>query len=361
MTTEEIVAELAKTAEEDAPGRSMPGICYHDPEFFALEVERVLRPGWHAVARWDELEEPGDYKSVNLFGEDIVVLRDQSGTLRALSRICQHRGHTIVEGSGNSKRITCPYHLWTYNLEGELVSAPFMDERSDFKTSDCKLPKFALEEWQGFILVNLDPNAEPLAPQLTDVDEILSESNLNKAVVADVTDWDSPWNWKVMLENFMESYHHIGPHSESLQKSNPAKGTHEMTVHGPCIALENPAAEGESRFWVFQIFPTLLFAQNRKYNPIALWYEMQIDRHDHIHLRIHMLMPPELAAQKEMVEFGRAMITQIHMEDIPVCENVQSGTRSRAYTGGPLSMQESTLHSFHKMLAEALQRIPGKA
>ena len=108
-------------------GRALAADCYRDRDFFALEVERVLRPAWHAVARWDELPEPGDYASVDLCGEPVLVVRDTHRRLRVFSRVCRHRAHTVVEGEGNARRLVCPYHRWSYGLDGALVTAPLMD------------------------------------------------------------------------------------------------------------------------------------------------------------------------------------------------------------------------------------------
>ena len=335
-------------------GRTLAAEYYRDPDYFRVEVERVLRPGWHAVARWDDLPNPGDYASVDVCGEPLVVVRDSARELRVLSRICRHRAHPIVEGSGNAKRFVCPYHRWSYNLDGSLATAPLTEGTPGFSREDCRLPELRTDTWQGFTLVNLDPQAEPISGQLKALDPFLDPHDFAEMETVGVLDFDSPWNWKVLVDNFCESYHHPGPHLETLQKTNPAKDTHYVDgLEGPFALLENPGTKGNPDFHVAIVFPTLLIAQFRG-NPVGTWYEMQIDRHDHFHLRIHMLAAPGLIDQDSLEDF-RAAFTRVHLEDIEVCNGVQKGLGSRLWQPGPLVRpHEGALDRFHRYLLERL-------
>jgi len=333
--------------------RALAADCYRDPEFFALEVEHVLRPGWHAVARWDDLPEPGDYAAVDLCGEPLLVVRDDATRLRVFSRVCRHRAHTIVEGSGNAKRFVCPYHRWTYGLDGGLQAAPLMDGTAGFDRARCGLPELRTDDWQGFVLTSLDPDARPISAQLGALDDKLTPHGLAEMVTVGVLEFDSPWNWKVMVDNFMESYHHLGVHRQTLQKTNLAKNTYCMDLEGPFSLLENPGTGGAPDFYAGQVFPTLLLALFRG-NPVGSWYEMQIDRHDHIHLRIHMLASPDFAADEGRRKLLNEGARMIHLEDIPVCERVQQGLGSRLYEPGLLSPHEGALTRFHQHLVERL-------
>ncbi len=334
--------------------RALPAACYRDPAFFEAEVERIMRAEWHPVARHDALPEPGDYRSLDLYGEPILLLRDAGRRLRAYSRVCLHRAQTITTGEGHAKRLVCPYHRWSYDLDGRLVAAPLMEGVPGFEREACRLPEFALEEWQGFVFVNLDARATPLAPRLAPAADLLGDWNVAKMRVAGTLDYDSPWNWKVMVENFIESYHHIGGHAKTLQRSNPAAGTHAVDLDGPFALLENPSVEGGSPFWVLVGFPTLLFALTRADPPFGFWYEMQVDGPAHFHLRIHLLVPPEVASDDPFVGVLLRASDAIHQEDIPLCEGIQRGVRSRVWQPGRLSPLEKTVWLFHRYLAEKL-------
>ncbi len=342
----------ASIRESVRAARALGAECYRDRAFFDLEVERVLRPGWHAVARWDELPEPGDYASLDLFGEPLLLVRDAAERVRVFSRVCRHRAHCIVEGRGNARRFVCPYHRWSYELDGRLATAPLMDGTPGFERESCGLPELRTDSWQGFVLVSLDPSTEPVSGRLRPLDEQLAPLGFADMVGIGVLDFDSPWNWKVLVDNFMESYHHHGPHIETLQRTNQSKDTYSMDeLEGPFSWLVNPGYKGAPTFYVAQVFPTLLMAVFEG-TPTGAWYEMQIDRHDHFQLRIHLLAAPEIAENEAAVKGFLEVATKVHLEDIEVCDAVQRGLRSRLWKPAPLSRHETALTRFHRYLAE---------
>ncbi len=336
-----------------AQGLALPAECYRDPAFFDLELEHVLRPGWHPVARWDSLPEAGDYCAIDLFGESLVIVRGDDLHLRVFSNVCRHRAHTVAEGTGNAKSLVCPYHRWTYGLDGALRGAPLMDQKPGFDRSRCGLLELPSDSWQGFLLVSLDPNPAPFAENLAGLDKRLEPFAMSEMVTLGVVDFDSPWNWKVMVDNFMESYHHLGIHADTLQKTNPAKNTYGADADGAYSLLENPGIDGAPNFIVAQVFPSFLLALFEG-EGFGTWYEMQIDRHDHIHLRVHALATPAFKEAEGAAEGLLEAITQVHLEDIPACEAVQRGIASQLWQPGPLSHQESCLVRFHQHLADRL-------
>ncbi len=126
--------EFRRSARER---RSLAAECYRDPAVFELELERVLRPAWHAIARWDALPRTGDYSAIDLFGEPLVIVRGEDGKLHVFSNVCRHRGHTVVNDSGNARSFVCPYHRWTYGLDGGLRGAPLMQGTKGFDRARC--------------------------------------------------------------------------------------------------------------------------------------------------------------------------------------------------------------------------------
>ena len=336
-----------------ANGLSLPAECYRDPEFFDLEMEYVLRPGWHPIARWDSLPNTGDYSAIDLFGESVVIVRGADGELRAFSNVCRHRAHTVAQGDGNGKSLVCPYHRWTYGLDGALRGAPLMDEVEGFDRAACGLLEWPTVAWQGFLLLSLDAEAAPLAESLGPLEERIEPAGIAKMITLGVVEFDSPWNWKIMIDNFMESYHHLGIHAESLQKTNPAILTYGAKSDGPYALLENPGIDAAPSFIVAQIFPSFLLAAFET-EGFATWYELRIDRHDHFDLRVHVLASPALKDISGAAELLIESVTKIHLEDIPACEAVQQGIASRVWRPGPLSLQEACLTGFHRHLADRL-------
>jgi phenylpropionate dioxygenase-like ring-hydroxylating dioxygenase large terminal subunit len=341
-------------AAELANARALPGVAFTDPAVFDDEVDRVLKAGWLPVARESEVASPGDYRAADLLGEPLVVTRDNAGAVHVLSRVCRHRGMSVVEGAGNAKALTCPYHLWRYHLDGRFAAAPGMERSAAFDRNACDLPRIAAECWGGWVFANLDGKAAPLGPQLAPLAERVAHAAPEALVTAGVVEFDSPWNWKVMVENFLESYHHIGPHSATLQQTNPGLGTYEGQGGDLYTVLENPASEGHAPFVVAAVFPlTLMFFTEAPSPPLGVWYELADLRGDRFRLRVHLLTPPDFAAVPEYVEGFRAQVTAIHLEDIPACEGVQKGVASALYRPGPLSHLEACLFRFHQHLRRA--------
>ena len=166
MSVDELLDAVARNAAlPDELAEATPPQVYTSPEFLELELDEIFNREWFCVGREDEFENPGDYRATTIGRDPVIVLRDREGTLRAMSNICRHRMSTLLKGAGNIKgRISCPYHAWTYNLDGQLIGAAYMRDNFD-KRAVC-LPQFQVEVWQGWVYVCLDPDAAPLSPRL---------------------------------------------------------------------------------------------------------------------------------------------------------------------------------------------------
>lgn len=333
----------------------MPGRAYTDPALFEAERAHVLRAGWAPVARESDLPAPGDFRAIDLFGAPLVIVRDEAGVLRVLSGVCRHRGAPVAEGAGNAKAFICPYHLWRYGLDGRLLSAPAMEQSKVFAREACALPEIASAVWGGFVFANLSGGAPALTPALAPLAERFARYEPESLVTADIVELDSPWNWKVMVENFMESYHHIGPHAQSLQRTHPGLGTHAGAAGDLFAVLENPAVDDEHPpFVVAAIFPlTLLYFSDGPLR-LGIWYQLDDIAADRFRLRVHVLTPPEIAAAPEFVAAIRDQVMAVHAEDIAICERTQVGIASPLYEPGPLSHLEACLWRFHLHLKRAM-------
>jgi phenylpropionate dioxygenase-like ring-hydroxylating dioxygenase large terminal subunit len=337
---------------------SLPKEFFTDPAIFNTEIESIFRKDWVPVARIDQLANPGDYITYDFFGDEIIVARDKSGNINAFSNICLHRACPIVEGSGSVKTLfTCPYHKWTYELNGKLRGAPDMEQSEKLDRDTARLPQLNVELWQGWVMVCAAENPEPLHLSVTELAERLAPWNMEDLKVAGVMTYDSPWNWKVLLENFMESYHHMGPHSETLNGIYPHSGTYAEETRGNYTLLENPSVDESlsPSFWVGLVFPTLMFAMSRHPGePTVGWYQIIPKRFDQFELKIHVL------TTQEKIDDGSAegsieIYKLVHSEDIPVCDGVWRGLHSSQYQPGPLSHLEGCIWRFHSYLRDKLQ------
>lgn len=337
--------------------RALPPAAFLDAAVYDAEMMRIFRREWMAVARVEDLARSGDFLAVDVADQKLLLTRDEAGALHALSRVCRHRAMLLDGGCGQAKSFTCPYHHWRYGLDGRLLSAPAMNGSEIFDVSELALQHFAIDVWEGWIFVNLDPHAAPLAARMAPLSALVADDGLAGMRVVNSQVFPSPWNWKVLVENFSESYHHIGPHAESLQHSNPAFGTYARAEadESTYLALENPASEGANPFSVYVGFPMFLFAVQRGEVPTAVWYQMTPRSHLAFDLTVHSLVPEALASDPAIVKQMSEAIRHIHLEDIEVCDKVQEGLLAATSLPGPLSSLERGLWQFHRYLQRTMQ------
>ncbi len=187
--------------------RAMPPSVYTSDAFLQEELDKIFAKDWFCVGRADALANPGDYTTLDLAGQPILVVRDGDGALSAMSNVCLHRMSTLLEGRGTARSIVCPYHAWTYNLDGSLRGAPAMTQNAGFCKDDYKLPKVRCEEWLGWVFVTLNPDAPQVATQLATLEDMIADFDMVNYTETfyETHIWNT--NWKVLAENFMESYH----------------------------------------------------------------------------------------------------------------------------------------------------------
>ena len=193
----------------------MPPEAFTSEALLRHEREQIFSKEWICVGREGELQAPGDYFVTEVNMVPVIMTRDHNNELQALVNVCRHRMARIAEGAGKTRVFTCPYHSWAYDLDGRLVNAPKMEDKQ-FDKSKCSLQQFRVETWLGFIFVNLDANAEPLAPRLSPLAKHLENYHVERWVPTSkkVNVWQS--NWKIAVENFLEVYHIESLHRDTL-------------------------------------------------------------------------------------------------------------------------------------------------
>jgi nitrite reductase/ring-hydroxylating ferredoxin subunit len=223
-------AILETAARPLSTARALPAAAYTDADYFAWEISEVLSREWLAVAHVSQIPKGGDYVNLTLLGERLSVVRGTDGTIRVLSRVCAHRGMDVMPPEtghaeqGNCRQFQCPYHHWVYDLDGRLKGAPFMKDHAMVAAGTLKLHTFRSEVWEGFVFVNFSADAQPLVERYAGLLPFLARWRMDELVMVIDQIWDCPFNWKVLVENFMEPYHHAGAHHRLFQPLMPAQG-----------------------------------------------------------------------------------------------------------------------------------------
>lgn len=363
--------DIARVRQPLEQAYTLPPAAYTDPDIYEREVALIMRKSWLPLARVDQVAKPGDYISLDLFGQPVMVVHGKDGDIRTMSRVCLHRAAPLTEdGAGHRSLFTCPYHAWSYDTAGELVRTPLMegaDGFDDMSATDkaCRLPQIRTEIWNGFIMANLDEDAEPFAPQVAGFTRYFEKFNLDDLVVVKTLDFPSNWNWKVLVENFMEAYHHIATHATTFGPIFPAGdsnvpdndgATGSGLEGGPWSILHMPtaddheteadtAADGSDSslggdLYANVIFPHFLLGVQ---GTGTAWYQVLPESHDRLMLKIHFCLPRHLAEEDKdgaHAEATAEMLTIIHNEDIEANDMVWRGLNAPLTKQGRLSPLE---------------------
>jgi len=210
-------------ANPNATPMSMPPSFYKDEAMMTIEVEELFINGWLCVGRAEEVPEIGDYYTLELFGEPLIVTRNSGNDVVVLSNVCRHRGSQLLTGKGNNKRITCPYHRWSYDLDGHLLAAPLVDKTEGFEKKHCSLPNFKTHLWFGWVFVNLSGTADEFEASNLGANQYLE--NYHPEEMRSIQPTTEEWqvNWKCLAENFLEGYHLTPVHLKTLHPMVPTR------------------------------------------------------------------------------------------------------------------------------------------
>lgn len=338
---------------------TLPPAAYLDDAVYARETERIFRKSWLPLARVDQLPNRGDYLSLDLFGQPVMVVHGQDGEYRVMSRTCLHRAALVAEGDGNRKLFTCPYHAWSYDTSGQLVRAPLMEGANGFSPSDCRLPQLRTEIWEGFILANFDAEAAPFAPQVESFTRYFSNFQLANMKVIRTLNFDSDWNWKVLVENFMEAYHHIATHPETFEPSYHARDSKVPDNDGPWSILHMPAAheelpeglppvEGLEDWQIRDLFAATMFPHFLLgiQGSVVTWYQLFPQGAGKLQLKIHICVPAshtDIDGFEDIADGIAELVGYIHSEDIRANDLVWEGLNAPMTGQGRLSPLEKSI------------------
>ncbi|MFT4716739.1 MAG: phenylpropionate dioxygenase-like ring-hydroxylating dioxygenase large terminal subunit [Paracoccaceae bacterium] len=368
------VEELRQSAARPFErAHAMPPSVYTTQEFVDEELAHIFSKDWYCVGRADALANAGDYITCELAGQPILVIRDRDGDLRALSNVCLHRMSTLLQGRGNARSIVCPYHAWTYNLDGRLRGAPAMTLNEGFCKDQYQLPKIRCETWLGWVFVTLKEDAPTVASQLAQIEEMVAGYDMTNytEMFHEEHVWDT--NWKVLAENFMESYHlpvcHAGTIGglSRLEDMVCPPGLPTFNYHTILkdeqlrIAMAHPSNDrlvGEERRTTFllAIYPSLLITLTPGY----FWYlSLHPKGPGQVHISFGGGMSDDYAddpdAQQNFKDL-KSLLDDVNVEDRGCTEKVYKGLCSERAVPGHLSHLERPNYDFAQYLMATIER-----
>jgi phenylpropionate dioxygenase-like ring-hydroxylating dioxygenase large terminal subunit len=348
-----------------AGGRTIPFDWYSDPAVLRLERERIFRRTWQYAGRIDQVAEPGAFFTCDLGGVPIVVVRDDEGGLRAFLNVCRHRGSLVCEGEGKRASLQCPYHAWTYGLDGSLRAAPRSERVPGFDRESLGLVSVPVDSWGPFVFVNPDPEAEPLAETLGELPALVAASGVDLGslqFLKRASGAEYAANWKVCSENFLECYHCQVAHpgfSKVVDVSVDAYVLEESrmfsTQYGPVREAwkgdfdpRGPIERGQFHFlWPNLTLNMMPGQPNLSIGPIVPTGPETTTRF----LDYFVGPDVEQAWLDEMLEFD----DQVGAEDRVLVERVQKGLRGGGIEHGRLmGDSERLIAHFQSLLLDAL-------
>jgi phenylpropionate dioxygenase-like ring-hydroxylating dioxygenase large terminal subunit len=343
--------------------RTLPWSWYVDPAVLQLEQERIFRRFWQYVARTDEVSEPGSFHTTRAGNVPVLLVHDREGTLRAFLNVCRHRGSIVCKGSGKRETLQCPYHAWTYGLDGRLLAAPRSEREGGFDESLGLVP-LGLETWGPFVFVNPDPEAPPLAEFLEDVPERIADAGIDVGALRFLSRAESEYeaNWKICTENFLECYHcpvahpgfsavmDVSPDTYLLETSRWRAAQYSPPRPEPRGSYD-PSGEVEQGQFHF-LFPNTVVnvmpgRPNLSIGPIVPLAPERTYRF------LDYLVAPD--ATEEWLAEMLAFDAQVGAEDRNLVERVQAGVRSGILEEGRLLPEsERLVEHFQSLVVDAL-------
>ena len=358
--------------------RTLPGKYYHDPEIYNEEIEKIFYKFWLYALRAEEIPKPGDYKLVEIEDESLIVLRDADGEIKAFFNVCRHRGTqlcTVEKGKFETGNITCPYHAWTYGLDGSLKSAPLMKDGHGFNKSECHLHQAQVYEWEGFVFLNLHKEPEPFEVQMEALMGKFSDWQMSELRIAHHIRYELNCNWKLILQNYQECYHCPGVHPLLSEWTPVQSAQHDyskgaviggfmdltrkrgsMTMDGSAAGppVCNVSGEDLQRIYYYSVFPNMLLTPHPDF---VLFHHITPLGPGKIYNDCYWLFHPDVI-KDPMAQKGIQSAVDFwdltNRQDWQVCEQMQVGTKSRRFKRGYYSGREDILHQLDQEVLKAL-------
>jgi len=363
------ISKAGFVEEEPQRSSSLHADCYTHEKYWKVEQQTIFYKTWQWICHEEKLRTPGTYYVKDLMGKSILVIRDLEGKLRAFYNVCKHRAHELLKNEGKTRLITCPYHSWSYNLDGSLRNAPHSQHLVDFKKEEICLEKVQVEEFCGFIYVNLDPEAVSLAEQSGDLaNEIQTFApDVKTLTFAHRLTFEIQSNWKNVIDNFLECYHCPTAHKDfcSLVQYN----TYQVKTHGiyssqmakggnaknTAYNFEGATVNDQAVWWLWP--STCLFrypgrANFQVMNVIPVGVNRTLETYD-----FYFENPTPSEQEMEAINYIQKVLQR---EDIDIVESVQRGMETPAFEHGRIvydpkgsGHSEHGVHHFQGLVIDA--------
>jgi len=363
---------LLSAYNSEAPlneAHTIPASWYLDPRIEKLEQQQVFGNTWQAVGRVDQVTSPGDYFTVELAGEPILVVRGTDGVLRAFFNVCRHHAAAVATNEcGHAQSFRCPYHGWNYALDGSLKGTPEFTGVCNFNQAENGLVPVAVDTWEDFVFVNLTATPVSLHEFLDDIRERVEPLNLKSLHFHSRKSYVLNCNWKVYVDNYLDGGYHV-PHLHNGLNSvldythyTIENGKHYCLQSSPMVSsaehVSVSATRKGDRAWYFWLYPNFMINI----------YEGVMDTNLVLPLgtgKCQVIFDFFFSdVNAEWHEYNTASVAtsdKVQGEDVGICESVQKGVASRAYVAGRLSVRrEAGEHLFHRLLAKSLRGLSAR-
>lgn len=351
---------------------SLPGWLYTDPEYYQVELDRVIRPSWQIVCHASDIPNPGDYHTLDYIGESVIAIRQPDGAIKAFTNVCRHRAMRLVEGPvGCAKKLVCPYHAWAYETDGRLSGVPAKSDYQGLDTSKHGLAPVDVELWRGFVFVRLEDRGGPsVAEMMAPYDHEVAPYRFEEMrTISPVRLRERPVNWKNVGDNYSDGLHipvaHPGltrlfgksyaieaqPWVDKMSgqlRDRPGSNFWENVYqkhlpHAPHLPEEN------QRLWLyFKLWPNQAFDIYADQIDFMQW--LPISPTECVLREMAFALPDERREMK-LVRYANWRINRdVNAEDTWLITRIQQGMASKSYSVGPLGQSEVCLRSFAKKI-----------
>jgi len=351
---------------------SLKSDAYTDPDWYKADLVSIFGRTWQWVCHVEKVREPGSYIAVEIAGQPIAVVRDREGTLRAFYNVCKHRAHALLAGEGRSNKIMCPYHAWTYRLDGQLIRAPHTETLENFNVKDICLDQVQVEEFCGFIYVNLDAGTPSLKSQSGDLETEVRfwAPDVDQLTFAHRLTYDIRSNWKNVVDNFLECYHCPTAHKDFCSLVD--MDTYKVTTHGiysshmadagksanSAYDVSNATVRTHAVWWLWPNTCLMRYPGRSSMivlNIIPAGPDRTLETYD-----FYLESPEPDAMELQTIKYLDEVLQK---EDIAIVESVQKGMNTPAFTQGRIvndpdgsGQSEHAVHHFHGLVLDAYSR-----